>query len=332
MEENYFEYKDNFSKYKDVKSILLYGNKENIPSPKITIAIPTYKRPHLIKDALESAINQINYDNYEIIVVDNDDTKDENETEQLIKGYQNPKILYYKNEKNIGMFGNWNRCIELARGEYISILNDDDWLEKEFLCETIKYISHDKAILTLTKLNDFRKFKNTSENNFTYIFLRKIYNFFRKRKKYRELKLIDFFYSNRSAGTLGTLLKRDYSINLGGYNESFFPISDYVFHTNYCYKYGALLINKELCNYRIQENESLKAASSFPENDYKFRSFLTNFIKNKKKYDRLNYIITENQKKKINITWGTNIPYNPAIVKKYYFLMLLFREINKSIW
>ena len=34
-------------------------------------------------------------------------------------------MKYYKNEKNIGMYGNWNRCIELSNGEYLTILNDD---------------------------------------------------------------------------------------------------------------------------------------------------------------------------------------------------------------
>lgn len=141
MEHNFFEYKDNFAKYKHIKSNLLVGEIENILNPKITIAIPTYKRAVLISDSINSILNQVKFDDYEIIIIDNEANQEENETEKLMKQYNNPKILYYKNEENIGMFGNWNRCIELARGKYITILNDDDWLEEEFLYEMNKQIN-----------------------------------------------------------------------------------------------------------------------------------------------------------------------------------------------
>ena len=109
MEVDYFKYVDNFLKYKDVKSQVIIEGK--IKNPKITIAIPTYKRNSLIKDTIDSVLKQINFDNYEVIIVDNDDNFNNKELENIINEYKNKKISYYKNEKNIGMFGNWNRCI-----------------------------------------------------------------------------------------------------------------------------------------------------------------------------------------------------------------------------
>ncbi|CAM2917960.1 glycosyltransferase [Rariglobus hedericola] len=49
-----------------------------------------------------------------------------------------PSVNYIKNSVNIGMFGNWNKCIALASGEWVHILHDDDMVGSEFY---IKYFS-----------------------------------------------------------------------------------------------------------------------------------------------------------------------------------------------
>lgn len=67
----FFKIVDNFAKKAGIPSVpIIKATLDFIP--KITIAIPTYKRPELLKEALDSAINQIGYTEYEIIVVDND--------------------------------------------------------------------------------------------------------------------------------------------------------------------------------------------------------------------------------------------------------------------
>ncbi|MCF2674458.1 glycosyltransferase family 2 protein [Fusobacterium varium] len=331
MEENFFEYKDNFAKYKHIKSNLLVGETENIPNPKITIAIPTYRRSYLIKDALNSAISQIKFENYEIVVIDNEASQEENETEKLIKQYNNPKILYYKNEENIGMYGNWNRCIELARGEYITILNDDDWLENNFLYEVIKEIKDNEGIFTLAKIHDYRN-KNIKQH-FLKKYLKFIYKNLIKMTKIKKLTLIDFFYANRSAGSLGILFKTECLKKLGGYNDKWFPSSDYFFHAYYCNEFGVILLKKELCNYRIQENESMKieAAKKWPKQTYLFRNYLIKYLSLDKNFIFLNEVITENLKKQINLIWNLNIPYEKSLRNELYFIKMNLREILKNI-
>lgn len=335
MEHNFFEYKDNFAKYKHIKSNLLVGETENIPNPKITIAIPTYRRSHLIKDALNSAINQIKFENYEVIVIDNEASQEENETERLIKQYNNPKILYYKNKENIGMFGNWNRCIELARGEYVTILNDDDWLDKKFLFYVLKEIKENQAIHTKIKICDYREKKEKNLKEKTINILKIIYEKISMIKKIREFTIIDFFYLNRGTGSLGILFHRESLLFLGGYNEEYFPSSDYYLHTYYCQKYGAKLLKRNLSYYRIQENESMKMETiiKWPIQGFALRKYIIeNFIENKKKYGFLNEIITEKFKKDIAKIWNIDIPYNKEKISKKYALKLVIREVVKNIF
>lgn len=96
----------------------------------------------MLEEALLSAINQnsVNFD-YEIIVVDNEPYKNGGtETSNLMEKYKDiPNFIYYRNEENLGMFGNWNRCIELARGEWVTLLHDDDLLIPNYLKMFIKY-------------------------------------------------------------------------------------------------------------------------------------------------------------------------------------------------
>ena len=323
MEIDYFKYVDNFSKYKNVKSEAIIEGK--IRNPKITIAIPTYKRNHLIKDALDSALNQKGFDNYEVIIVDNDDNFNNKELEKILREYNNEKISYYKNEKNIGIFGNWNRCIELAKGEYISILNDDDWLEKNFLKEgndIIKENSNDGVYIG-AKIVDLRENRNNSNNSIK-SFIKKYIQI----KDKRKLTINNFIIGNKNNSYL---LKREKMIEIGGYNEIFFPISDYAFSVNYCLNNKVYYLKKILYNYGIQENESMneKTGYLFPQTSFNLRkNILIKLNKNNKFYNKLIETIYEKEKKYVNKFWKINISYNE---EKINFLVLLYLKIRNII-
>lgn len=99
---------------------------------RLTIAIPTYRRAKYLEQAIHSALTQNNVRlNYEIIIVNNDPN---DQMEDLKQKYGNDaRIRFFTNEKNLGMRGNMNRCLELARGEYIAYLHDDDLLLSDYI-------------------------------------------------------------------------------------------------------------------------------------------------------------------------------------------------------
>ena len=69
----------------------------------------------VIKRALDSALEQkCNY-LYQIIVID-DYAKEKGQTvtEKYIRKLNDSRVIYYKNTKNMGVFGNWNRAVSLA--------------------------------------------------------------------------------------------------------------------------------------------------------------------------------------------------------------------------
>jgi glycosyltransferase involved in cell wall biosynthesis len=98
----------------------------------LTIAIPTYNGG----DNLIRAIQSCNYvdlppEEYEILIVDNCSSDGSIEKVQELTSYfQN--IRLYRNEKNIGRIGNWNRCLDLAQGRYLLFLFSNDYINRGF--------------------------------------------------------------------------------------------------------------------------------------------------------------------------------------------------------
>lgn len=103
-------------------------------SPLVTIAIPTFKRLDLLGEAVRSALNQSFGSPYEIIVLDNEPGS--GGAEELCRSVPEVKMAnfrYFVNRENAGMYGNHNLCIRQARGEWVTILHDDDLLDPDYL-------------------------------------------------------------------------------------------------------------------------------------------------------------------------------------------------------
>lgn len=94
--------------------------------PKFSITIPAYKAQFL-KECLESVLAQT-YHDFEVIVVDDNSPQN---LYGIVKEFNDERLRYYRNEKGFGakdVVGNWNKCLEYARGEYIICMGDDDKL------------------------------------------------------------------------------------------------------------------------------------------------------------------------------------------------------------
>ncbi len=95
---------------------------------KVSVVIPTYKRPHFLARAVDSVLAQT-YANTEVVVVDDNspDSAERAKTSEIMKQYRdNPRVIYVLNECPMGGGPARNRGIEAATGEYITFLDDDD--------------------------------------------------------------------------------------------------------------------------------------------------------------------------------------------------------------
>jgi glycosyltransferase involved in cell wall biosynthesis len=99
-------------------------------SPKVSICIPAYKNPHLLRRSLESVRIQ-KYLDYEVVITDD---SGDSAVERIVQEYNcifDRKIKYFKNGVRKGSPENWNESIRRASGEYIKFLHHDDWFTDE---------------------------------------------------------------------------------------------------------------------------------------------------------------------------------------------------------
>ncbi len=119
----------------------LLGAKKNRKQELVSIIMPSYNTGKYIVDSIHSVLNQT-YSNWELIIVDDCSTDN---TDLVVREFNDTRIRYYKNEKNSGAAVSRNRALRLAKGKWIAFLDSDDlWsprkLEKQItFMETNSY-------------------------------------------------------------------------------------------------------------------------------------------------------------------------------------------------
>lgn len=101
----------------------------NRVSPKVSVCIPVYNGSASVAESIESVLGQT-FKDFRLIVCDNCSTDN---TEEVVKRFHDPRLTYVRNEKNLGLVGNANRCLSLAEGEYVCIFHHDDVMLPENL-------------------------------------------------------------------------------------------------------------------------------------------------------------------------------------------------------
>ena len=93
---------------------------------KVSVIIPSFKRPDLLERAIKSVLDQT-FQDFEIIVVDDNAPGDiKKQTRRIVESFNDGKLRYVSHERNKGNASARNTGIGLASGEYIAFLDDDD--------------------------------------------------------------------------------------------------------------------------------------------------------------------------------------------------------------
>jgi glycosyltransferase involved in cell wall biosynthesis len=118
----------------------------------ISLCIPTYSRLEYLKLAVNSCLNQ-QYPYFEICVSqDPKSTGQDKEIETWCREIQKQipdKFKYNLNQERKGLAGNWNQLVQMAKGDYVIIIGDDDLLCEDFLFELTNSILTKKDIAVI---------------------------------------------------------------------------------------------------------------------------------------------------------------------------------------
>ncbi len=93
-------------------------------TPPVSVCVPMYNNAGTIERCLRSILEQDGVD-FEIVVVDDDSTDD---GAAIASSLLRPGDRLVKNQPRLGLNGNHNKCLELARGTCVQFVHGDDWL------------------------------------------------------------------------------------------------------------------------------------------------------------------------------------------------------------
>jgi len=247
----------------DISDECVFDDRQGEPA-FITVIVPTYRRVELLSQTLDSLAAQTNC-NFEVVIVDNDYENMCN-LDPVVMAYRGRlPISLFRNACNLGMYGNWDRGLELSRTKWVTILHDDDLLVPSFVNDAIYVMAEIPNVeLLLFRTKTFfgssyprqgeRGSKSTSgvQGFRGSLLTDKIY----------KLTLLDYFLKNEHTGTLTAVFSKDKALSLKGFKsfvEEFGFVSDYAFFVEYCRAYKATyLFNLQGAYYRFHVNETLK--------------------------------------------------------------------------
>ncbi len=109
-------------KVSDLKAAAAADGAPSVAAPRVSIIIPTYNRANFIGEAVASALGQ-DYQDIEVIVIDDGST---DETEDILATFRDHRLICVRQD-NAGRSRARNRAIAMARGEYITFLDSDDY-------------------------------------------------------------------------------------------------------------------------------------------------------------------------------------------------------------
>lgn len=102
-------------------------------TPLVSVCIPTYNGEKYIGEAIASVLAQT-FTDFELIVMD-DCSSDG--TGDIARSVTDSRVRYLRNEANLGMVYNWNRCLAAATGTYIKVLCHDDKLAPDCIARCV---------------------------------------------------------------------------------------------------------------------------------------------------------------------------------------------------
>lgn len=215
----------------------------------VSVCIPAYNNADTILETIQSVLTQT-YQNLELIVVDDRSTDD---TYQVVKTFAkqagDDRLHLYQNEKNLGMAGNWNHCMELCKGDFIKLLCADDLIHETLLAREVEIMErYPEANLVQTDT----RFVDMHGKTTGYYKRYHASGLAEGRKACR----FSVFTRDYLGAPLANLIRRSAYEAWGGFDPSFVYIIDYDFFMRICCKGKIYILHEPLNSFRIRNDSN----------------------------------------------------------------------------
>jgi len=234
----------------------------------ISVCIPTYNGAEYLQACLQSVLSQT-YKEIEILVIDDGSTDN---TREILEDYaaNHRCIRVIQNETNFGLVGNWNRCIELASGEWIKFLFQDDLLEANCLEKMAAAIEDGDLFVACSRRFEFEKQTTPEIKNF-YLESKRLIDELYVKAKLTGKEFADIAVNLIGCNLVGeptvTLLHRSVFESYGKFNNQLIMSCDLEYWTRIAIHTGIRFVPDELAVFRVHGH----ATSAVNRRDRRYR-------------------------------------------------------------
>ena len=231
-----------------------------MPSPLVSICVPTYNGSKYLRQCISSCIDQT-YTNIEIIICDDISSDDTIAIAEEFK-IKDERIKLFINEKNLGLVDNWNKCISLATGEWIKFVFQDDYIQKECVEKMITASNNTNALVVCKRefiLDD-------SQEKETANYYKNVVLSIEKLKLNKNLNCISpSDISNAAAENIclnfigeppTVMFKKEVISKIGLFNNLLSQICDLEYNLRIATNYGIVYVPEVLVFVRIHKNSA----------------------------------------------------------------------------
>lgn len=213
--------------------------------PLVSVCIPAYNSEAYIMDTVRSVLAQT-FADFELVVVD-DCSADG--TAALVEAVTDPRVRLVRNPVNLGMAGNWNKCLGEARAPFVKLLCADDLLYPESLELEVKaladhpdisLVSSDTALVDRNgeRVGSFRRWPVNGRMNG------------------RKLARISILLNNFFGAPCNNLFRRQAALDAGGFDPEFSYILDFDLWLRLACAGDVYIIHKILNGFRLREDSN----------------------------------------------------------------------------
>jgi len=223
------------------------------PSPLVSVCVPTYNGEQYLRECLDSILAQT-YENFELLLVD-DCSSDS--TRQISASYAaaDSRVRLVPNQKNLGLVGNWNRCIELSRGEWIKFVFQDDTIAPTCLSRMLDAATPDDVFIACQR--DFIFDPNTPDAIERWYrahraLLKELYaDDTRVSAERCQTLALECFGLNVFGEPTAVMMRRSVFDAIGLFNPAVVINCDFEMWARITIAYGAVFIPEDLAKFRV---------------------------------------------------------------------------------
>jgi len=224
--------------------------------PLVSVCVPVYNGSAYLDRCLGSIAAQ-SYERVEIVLVDDSSTDDSMTCLEAFAGCRE-HVALYRNATNLGLIGNWNRCLDLAQGEWVKFVFQDDWLEPTCIETMVRHARPATDLVVCARSYEFEDGTGDRRRFCMKQLLQTSERFFGPVARdlgIDEVAAAIALWGNTNfvGEPIAVLLRRDAIYSIGPFSDRFLVRSDYVYWLRIAMHSGLTWVPDQLAGFLVHD-------------------------------------------------------------------------------